>query len=299
MSNSSGSFSVPAHLSVGDRSYLEEHAKLINNILEGSYLTIGQILLKVQEYFKSDDQLNGWFYKWIENNTHLGPETARQLINIAKQASDDPKFAELTKKIARSLMNEVANLPKSYRDKVQETLDQYPDQVSRSSLQAFSKHPFVQHDKIEELVNDLQLELVSLKLDSMTADERKQHTINSQVSRTNDRLRRAITELTSVKEDCKTLREQQVTSEALIATLHKQLRSSTLQIKEIVKDPDSVKKRELAKVQVELTQALDGMLATLDRYDVSRDDISELSAKRIQEKLDLVYAKLRRTCTAG
>ena len=297
MLNEPNEFKAPSHISAGDIHFLQDNADLINGLIEGTYLTVGQILLRVQKHFKRDPDLNGWFYKWVEQSTHLGSQTARDLITIAEEAKTDPDFANLTKSIARSTMSEVAKLPATYRQQVQKVLNE-GHQVSRTSLQEFKNHPYVREEKLQELVEDFQNKLVELQVKEITADESEENAIKSAIYRADERLRSTLSELQEARQESEVLRKQQVTSEMLVSVLRKEIRSRDLQLKEITKDPDSERTRAIAKVQVELNQALDGMLSNIDKYDVSREDISEIAVKKLQDKLDLVYAKLRSTCRA-
>lgn len=295
MLNEPSEFKAPSHISAGDIHFLEENAKLINGLIEGTYLTIGQVLLRVQKHFRRDPDLKGWFYRWVEETTHLGSQTARELITIAEEATDDPDFAALTKSIARTTMTEVAKLPSTYKQKVKQVLAE-GHHVSKSSMREFVNHPFVKEEKLQELVEEFQTKLVDLQIQSMTAEEADQNSIKQALYRADERLRATLEELQEARSEANDLRKKEVTSEMLVSVLRKEIRSRELQLKEITKDPDSQRTRAIAKVQVELNQALDGMLSNIDKYDVSREDISEIAVKKLQDKLDLVYAKLRSTC---
>ena len=295
MLNEPNEFKAPSHISVGDVHFLEENAKLINGLIEGTYLTIGQVLLRVQKHFRRDPDLKGWFYRWVDETTYIGSQTARELIAIAEEAKIDPDFAALTKSIARTTMTEVAKLPTTYKQRVKEVL-QEGHHVSRKSLQEFADHPYVKEEKLQELVEEFQSKLVDLQVENITAAEADQNTIRSAMRRADERLRSTLEELQEARAVANELRDKQVTSEMLVSVLRKEIRSRELQIKEITKNPNSERTRAIAKVQVELNQALDGMLSNIDKYDVSKEDISQIAVKKLQDKLDLVYAKLRSTC---
>ena len=287
-------WAAPTHISTGDRDFLEDHASLMWNVVSGTYLTLGQILSKVKKHFKRDPDLQGWFRRWCDECTPVSHVLAWQLITIAEAANDDPEYTSLTRTTAKAIMLEVAKLPEKYKDRVVEVLTQ-GHTVGRDSLREFSKHPYVEQERLNELVYGLEEKLTDLKVQLFTADGTKKPSLDMNVSRTTKLLNQALSDLNDATLKSKDLESKKVTAEMLVATLRKEIKTRDIQLNEILKDPKKESARALGKMQVELTQALDGMLSTLDRYDITRDDLSEAAARKIQDKLDLVYAKLRHT----
>lgn len=286
-------WAAPPHLSQGDKDFLVDCADMMWNIVAGSYLALGQILLKVKKKFRRDPELNGWFTRWVEEVTPLSIGQVDVLTTIAEEALNDGEYAELTKTVNKTVMVEIAKLPAKYKDKVKDVLKE-GHKVSRDDLREFSSHPYVEAERLEELVLQFQADLVNLKVKGITAKDDKEKTkFANEARRTDDRLIKALAELKQVKVKCSELEQQQVTQEMLVNVLRKEIKHRQLKIDELVADTDREKQRAVAKLQVEFNRSLDGVLATFDRYTFTKDDMPDDVVRKLQDKMDLIHAKLR------
>ena len=286
-------WSAPAHLSEGEQEFLVDCAEMMWGVVSSSYLALGQILLKVKKKFRRDPELNGWFTRWIEDVTPLSINQCDRLVAIAEEAEKDTEFSELTKTVTKSVLFEVSRLPEKYKDKVKDVLKE-GHVLSQAQLREFADHPYVEAERLEELVAKFQADLVRLKVAKITADDdQEEKRLGREVRRTDERLFKALAELKDVKSRCSELEEQQVTQEMLVSVLRKEIRHRQVVIEELVANPDREKQRAVAKLQVEFNRALDGVLAAFDRYDITKDEMPDAVVRKLQDKMDLIHAKLR------
>lgn len=286
-------WAAPSHLSQGDKDFLEDCAEMMWGIVSSSYLALGQILLKVKNKFRRDPELNGWFTRWVDEVTPLSIKQVEVLTKIAEEAINDAEFGELTKTVNKTIMVEVAKLPAKYKDKVKDVLKE-GHSVSRDDIREFSSHPYVEAERLEELILKFQADLVSLKVKGITAkDDKEKDKYSKEARRTDERLLKALSELRDVKDKCTELEKQQVTQEMLVNVLRKEIKNRQLKIEELQADFYAEKQRAVARLQIDLNRALDGVLATFDRYTITKEEMPEDVAKKLQDKMDLIHAKLR------
>lgn len=275
----------PPNLSQSDEDWLDHQAVVIEAIQAKSYLEMGQVLVGVKEILKGAPKA---FESWVDRKTSLTKSAAERLIGIAEKARELPGYGELTRDYKQTIVSAIGKFPKSFIKDIIDLSKTEGIGLSATQIDELRTHPYVQSEELVRQAKRYQQQLRQMLADDPTLEEEPTRVGN-------DRFLKALEQLKDSKKRIAELEEEGFTREAFIKTFTGKYRELEVKLEQATSSEEGRIKGELGKIQIQLHEALNGMLATLDRYEVNRDHLKPEAAKQLQDKLDLLYAKLRRT----
>jgi len=281
----------PEHLSLSEREFLVDRAETINGIIAASYLQVGQVLLQIKRKFKRDPDLNGWFGKWVDECTPINTQSGLKLAQIAELAEEDPQLLEAAKTTASGALYKITCLPGEAREKLLAEINQGA-KVSASDVMSLKDQPEIQLAAARETVEELEMKLLDLDLELQTASSDSYQRLQSNKSKTKQRLNRVLAKLKVKEDEVESLGKERSTQDLVLQTLRKQLKQKEVVIENMSLDPEQKRKRALAQTVVDATKGLDLLLSSIDRYGTDKPELGLEAINTIERKMDEVKSKL-------
>jgi hypothetical protein len=281
----------PDYLNLTERSYLVDRAETINGIVAHGYIKCGQVLLQVKRHFKSDPDLDGWFYRWINECLPFSRSKAISLVRIAEQAESDPLLLSLVDSQSYDKLYRIICLPDESRKDLLGLLSN-GDEFNASDVESFRKEPEIVLEKAQEYAEEIQMKLLELELSIPGLTGAKREDALDRKNGGKARLKKALLQLQTAREKVSELEKVRTSNEILTDIMKKKVQAQSLVIENLTLDPEQKRKRALAQTVVDATKGLDLLLSSLDRYDTDKPELGIEAVKTIELKMDEVKRKL-------
>ena len=283
----------PEYLAISEREFLKDRAQTLHHIQQAAYLSMSQVLVQVQDKFKNDPLVDGWFWRWIEEATPLNKALADRLLAIGKAVKEEPAIAELTRQYTHSSAAIVSRLPPKVRKRVVSELLEHNEILTSVQLRALTTAPEVELEAAEQLVQQLQTTIAKAQIRVATsASSVDRGNAKKSIDAGQRRLQLALEKLSEARAKVAELESNNDSQSKVEALLRAQLKQQQLKLEEATLDPEAKRKRALAKTLVDAANGLDLLLASLDKYSVDRADIGSEAASALERKMLLVQQKL-------